>query len=173
MPPVEEFDEAIEQAWASADRNNPEPTVEAICRISELYPGNPRVLFEYACALGFAGHKAQAATVYEEAFAAGLGGDIGLRALLQYGSTLRNLGRFDESVAVLLEAAQRYPDDDAVTPFLALALVGAGRADIAVARLLTFVLDRVNSPTLQRYEGNLRYYADELQRNGSVPASHD
>jgi hypothetical protein len=46
----------------------------------------------------FAGREAEAAPVYEQAFSAGLDGDDLRRGLIQYGSTLRNLGRFDEAL---------------------------------------------------------------------------
>ena len=36
--------------------------------------------------------------MYEQAFSAGLDGDDLRRGLIQYGSTLRNLGRFDEAL---------------------------------------------------------------------------
>jgi hypothetical protein len=45
-----------------------------------------------------------AASLYEQAFAGGLSGTELRRGLTSYGSTLRNLDRFDEAVAALERA---------------------------------------------------------------------
>jgi tetratricopeptide (TPR) repeat protein len=93
------LDDAIGQGWAAASREHPEPTIRYFADLLERHPGDARALLEYAGALDFAGQEAEAAPVYEQAFSAGLGGDELRQALIQYGSTLRNLSRFDEANA--------------------------------------------------------------------------
>ena len=46
---------------------------------------------------------------YEQAFSADLDGDDLRRGLIQYGSTLRSLGRFDEAVPALRRADEQFP----------------------------------------------------------------
>jgi tetratricopeptide (TPR) repeat protein len=82
--------------------------------------------------------------------------------LLQYGSTLRNLERFDEAVAALEKADEMFPGYGSVKVYLALALAGAGREREAVAGLITLALDRIDSDDLQRYQWALRHYAAVL-----------
>ncbi|WP_328614048.1 tetratricopeptide repeat protein [Amycolatopsis sp. NBC_00355] len=126
------------------------------------YPERREALFAYACALDYAGHEADAASAYERAFAAGLDGDDLRRGLLQYGSTLRNLERFDEAVAALEKADEMFPGHDSVKVFKALALTSAGRSREAVAGLIAPALDRIDSDDLQRYRWALRNYAADL-----------
>lgn len=156
------LDGAIARGWAEAQRDNPEPTVIYFRDLLSRHPHIAEALFAYASALDFAGHEAAAASAYEKAFAAGLAGDDLRRGLLQYGSTLRNLERFDDAIAALEEADARFPGHDSVKVFLALALTSAGRGREAVASLITLALDRIDSDDLQRYQWALRNYASDL-----------
>jgi predicted Zn-dependent protease len=156
--------DAVKQGWDAAQRDNPEPTVGYFRDLLRQHPGDPRALFEYAGALDFADRDAEAATVYEQAFSAGLDGDDLRRGLIQYGSTVRNLGRFDEAVSALRRADEAFPGNDSVTVFLALALTSAGQCQEAVARLVVLALDRISSEDLENYQWPLRNYAAELSR---------
>jgi tetratricopeptide (TPR) repeat protein len=155
-------DGQIDAAWEAASREDPTPTVRFFESYLEAHGGESRALFEYASALDFAGREDQAVIWYERAFDAGLNGDLLRRALIQYGSTLRNLGRYEEAVASLRQANKQFPRHDSVIAFLALALIDAGHGREAVARLLSLVLDRVESPDLASYASALRHYAATL-----------
>ena len=85
-------------------------------------------------------------------------------ALLGYGSTLRNVGRFEEAVSVLDEACSRFPDDDGLKAFRALALHSAGREGAGLADALELALGS-GEPTLVRYERALRGYIAELRND--------
>jgi len=93
---------------------------------------------------------------------AGLAGDVLRRCLLQYGSTLRNVDLYHESLAALLRARAEFPESDSVRLFLALSLHAAGRSDAAVAELLELSADRIRTPEITRYEAALRGNADYL-----------
>jgi tetratricopeptide (TPR) repeat protein len=159
---VTELADLIEQGWAVAQRDAPEPTVTYFRDLLTQHPDVRETLFAYACALDFAGHETQAAPAYEQAFAAGLDADDLRRGLLQYGSTLRNLERHDEAVAALQQADRQFPGHDSVKVFLALTLTSAGRCHEAVATLITLALERIDSDDLQRYQWALRNYAADL-----------
>jgi tetratricopeptide (TPR) repeat protein len=156
--------DAIEQGWAAARREDPEPTVGYFRDLLRQHPGDARALLAYAGALDYADREAEAAPVYEQAFSASLDGDDLRRGLIQYGSTLRNLGRFDEAVAALRRADERFPGHDSIAAFLALALTSAGQCQEAVARLIVLALDRIGGEDLENYEWALRNYAAELSR---------
>jgi tetratricopeptide (TPR) repeat protein len=156
------FSEAVRRGWGEARAEEPGPTVAYFLELMRRYPGDAGALFEYAGALDFAGREAEAAPVYEEAFAAGLDGEELRRGLIQYGSTLRNLGRFDEAVSALRRADEQFPGHDSTTAFLALALTSAGHCQEAVARLIVLALDRIGGEDLGQYERALRNYAAEL-----------
>jgi tetratricopeptide (TPR) repeat protein len=121
-----------------------------------------RELFARASELDAADREGEAAPLYEQAFAAGLAGDELRRGLVQYGSTLRNLGRSDDAVAVLRRAAGEFPGSASVRVFLALALTSAGQSQQAVQTLITLALDQIGTDDLQYYQRALREYAAAL-----------
>jgi tetratricopeptide (TPR) repeat protein len=157
-----ELEEAIAQGYAARDREDMAPTVAYFHALLDRHPGNPVVLYEVGGAHDTAGDEDAACGYYEQALAAGLPGDHRRRCLLQYGSTLRNLGRHAESITVLEQARIEFPDSDSVRLFLALSLHAAGRSDAAVAELLELAADRLRSPDVARYEAALRGYAGLL-----------
>jgi tetratricopeptide (TPR) repeat protein len=154
--------EAIERGWATADGDAPEPVVAYFRDLLAQHPADQHALFAYAGALDFAGREADAAPAYEQAFAAGLDGDDLRQGLVQYGSTLRNLGRFDDAVTVLRQADDQFPRHASVKAFLALALSSAGHCPEAVQVLITLALDRIDADELQQYQRALRSYASDL-----------
>jgi tetratricopeptide (TPR) repeat protein len=149
-------------AWRAADAADPGPTLERLRRLRDAYPDDARAHYEWASALDFAGREAEAAAVYEYALELGLPAMYRARALLQLGSTLRNIGRHDEAVELLASARTEFPEDVALTGFHALALTSAGRAEAAVRHLLEELADRVDTLEMREYRAALRRYAREL-----------
>ncbi|TDO50561.1 tetratricopeptide repeat protein [Kribbella sp. VKM Ac-2527] len=151
----------IEAAFARRDRANMQPTIDFFVDLLRQHPGNPYVLYEVGGSYDTDGQEDKAILYYERALP-GLAGDTKRRCLLQYGSTLRNLGRYDESLAVFTKACQEFPESDSLRVFKALTLHAAGRKDKALATLLLVIADRVDTPDLRRYEAALRGNADHL-----------
>lgn len=79
-----------------------------------------------------------------------------------YGSTLRNVGRADDAVAVLAQALADDPDYPAFTAFLALALAAAGHPKAALATMLGCALDVARPDSFDGYERALAAYHREL-----------
>ncbi|OOG64313.1 hypothetical protein B0E45_28325 [Sinorhizobium sp. A49] len=132
---------------------------------AELPPGDPVGLFERASAQDSLGREADAEPLYRQALAGGLSGIRRRRATIQLASTLRNLGRIDESIT-LLEVERTMPSDeldDAISAFLALSLVDAGRAREAAG----LALGRL-ARHLPRYNRSLKHYAEALMPDMSV-----
>ena len=115
--------------------------------------------YERAAAHDRAGREAAAIPEYEQALRLGLPEHVRRRALLGLGSSLRNVGRHDDAVAVLDEACALFPADAALRSFRALALASAGRCDRGLGDVLLLVADEVE---LGGYERALREYAQEL-----------
>jgi tetratricopeptide (TPR) repeat protein len=158
-----ELDAAIAAGYARRDRDDMAPTIAYFTALLEQYPDHPQAIYEVGGAYDTAGEEERARGFYERALAAGLQGDTRRRCLLQYGSTLRNLGLLDESIAVLEKARSEFPESDSLRVFLALSLHAASRSDAAVAELLTLAADRIHSPDIDRYEPALRGNADYLR----------
>jgi len=115
--------------------------------------------FERASAFDSTGHEHEAVSLYEQALELGLEPPRHRRAVIQLASSLRNVGRVDESVALLRDERAAGSDelDDAVEAFLSLALVDAGRERDAVSVALAALAKH-----LPRYQRSLENYARDL-----------
>jgi tetratricopeptide (TPR) repeat protein len=153
----------LDRIYAARDRHNMGPTIAALVPLAERHPNDFRVLYEVGGAYDTAGEEEAAAKFYERAIANGLDGDVRLRCYLQYGSTLRNLGRLAESVTVFARARSEYPGSVALGAFEALTLHAAGRVDAALGNVLALLADHVPAEELDRYRpalhGNAEYLA--------------
>jgi tetratricopeptide (TPR) repeat protein len=125
------------------------------------------VLYEVGGAYDTDGQEERAAVYYERALAPGLHGETLRKCYLQYGSTLRNLGRLDESVAVFAKARREFPDSVALRVFELLTLHAQGKHDAALAAALTLIADNVHTEEVQRYEQAIRGNAEYLASLGS------
>ncbi len=150
----------ISAAWASFDDLTEAAflaTIEQL--VAERPPHDAAAVFEHAAALDSTGHSDLAVPLYRQALDLGLTGLRRRRAVIQLASSLRNLGRAPESVALLTPELDAESDelDDAVRAFLALALVDAGREREAVALALTAL-----APHLPRYQRSVTSYSRAL-----------
>ena len=155
-PLTPELADTIADLFGRRDREHMQPTIDAFLALLAEHPNQPEVLYEVGGSHDTDGQEQEALGYYEAAIAAGLSGDTLRRCLLQYGSTLRLLGRHEEGLAALDRALEGWPDSPAVRAFHALAMHAAGRSDGAVGELLALVADEVASPDILRYEAALR-----------------
>ncbi|WP_234031222.1 tetratricopeptide repeat protein [Mycetocola zhujimingii] len=152
----------LERIFAARDRDNMGPTIAALLPIYDEHPHDPQVLYEVGGAYDTAGDEATALGFYERAMAEGLEGDVRRRCYLQQGSTLRNLGRLDESIELFARARAEFPDSVSLGAFEALTLHAAGRANTALGSLLTLLAEHVHAEELDRYQAALRGNAEYL-----------
>lgn len=158
-----DFEREVDRIRALNREERWEEALAVAQALVERYPDNPRAHFEYAGALDYQGREAEAVAPYRRAQALGLSGDDVPRLHVQLGSTLRNIGAFEEAVRFLAEGRERFPGHAGIRAFHALALVSAGRGSEAVAELLDLVTSDGNGIELDGYERALRSYADELR----------
>jgi len=155
----EEWERAVAEVWATAAERSDDDVIAAIAVLAQQRPdGDAAALFERASAHDYAGQEALAEPLYRAALTAGLDAERRPRAVIQLASTLRNLGRPQDSIDLLL--ADRDAEDDlgdARTAFLALALMDAGRPADAVRYALEAL-----AAHLPQYQRAVRYYASEL-----------
>jgi tetratricopeptide (TPR) repeat protein len=152
-----DWEQRLANAWASIaeyDEADFRTLIENL--VAELPADNAIGLFERAAAFDSTGHSDRAVPLYEQALEQGLSGERRRRAVIQMASSLRNLGRPGESVALLTTEMNAGSDqlDDAVRAFLALALVDVGREREAAS----LALDAL-APHLPRYQRSLANYA--------------
>jgi hypothetical protein len=152
-----DWERRIELAWASIDQHGEKEFIALIEDLAaELPPGTGTADFERACSFDSTGHSDIAVPLYRRALDRGLVGERRRRAVIQMASSLRNLGRPQESVAMLEAELDAGSDhlDDAVRATLALALTDVGREREAVSIAITAL-----APHLPRYQRSMANYA--------------
>ena len=152
--------------WASFDDQSADSFLAAMAQIvAERPQDDPVGLFEQASAFDSTGHPDRAVEGYRQALEGGLVGQRRRQAVIQLASSLRNLGRPQESIELLNAELRLGSDDldDAVRAVLALALTSAGRELEAVSVALTAL-----APHLTRYNRSMAAYALELTETPEV-----
>jgi tetratricopeptide (TPR) repeat protein len=163
--PAPDWEARMADLWGAFDDHDPEDFLSRVEALTgELPPGDAVAEYELASAHDALDNETEAADHYRRAFAAGLAGSRRRQAVIQYASTLRNLGRADESVALLTAEREAGSDDldDAVTAFLALALTDVGREREAAGLALGALARH-----LPQYNRSLSDYAKALTQDGS------
>lgn len=161
-----DWEERVAYLWASIDDHDEQVFLARMEQlVAELPADSPAGLFERAASLDSTGHSDLAVPLYRRALERGLHGQRRRRAVIQMASSLRNLGQASESVDLLTAERDAGSDDldDAVSAFLALALVDAGREREAVSIALTAL-----AAHMTRYRRSLADYAQEISDQPSA-----
>lgn len=156
------LEDQLDRIVAARDRDDMAPTIAALQEVYREHPYDARVLYEVGGAYDTAGEESTALDFYERAVDAGLHGDLRRRCYLQHGSTLRNLGRVDESLALFARARAEFPGSAALGVFEALSLHAAGRPSAALASALLLLAEHVDTEDLDRYNPAVRGNAEYL-----------
>jgi predicted Zn-dependent protease len=126
------------------------------------HPDDVEAQIEAAYGHDRAGFERDAIRFYEAAQRLGVPADMRRSFCVGFGSTLRNVGRADDAVAVLAQAIADDPDYPPFHAFLALALLAAGHAPAALAAMLGCALDVARPGAFGRYDRALAEYHREL-----------
>lgn len=154
-----DWEARVAALWAD-DTIDDQQRIERMRELAAAAPHPALGAFELGGANDSGGHEAEADAHYAAATAAGLADVDPARAaqmVVQHASTLRNLDRVDEAIAMLRDAPEHPSTGAAPKVFLALALHSAGRHDEALRVAIEAV-----EPTLPRYNRSIRAYAAAL-----------
>ena len=152
-----DWEQRLAGAWASVDERSEADFLALIDKLAAKLPeGSAIAAFERACSFDSTGHSDRAVPLYRQALETGLTGERRRRAVIQLASSLRNLGRPQESVALLTDELDAGSDhlDDAVRAVLALALTDVGREREAVSLAVGAL-----AAHLPRYQRSMANYA--------------
>jgi hypothetical protein len=155
-----DWEKRLAAVWATLDDRDEEQFIAAIDDLVAELPDESAIgRFERACAFDSTGHSDLAVPLYQSALDIGLTGIRRRRAVIQMASSMRNIGKAPEAVALLSAELEAEPDEltGAVRAVLALSLVNVGREREAVAVALTAL-----SEYLPRYNRSMANYAREL-----------
>jgi tetratricopeptide (TPR) repeat protein len=156
------WNQRVDHIWKQAPTLDDAELVARIEAIAAERPNDdPAALYELASAYDSAGRELDAEPLYRRALAGDLDAERRAQALIQFASTLRNVGKIDEAIGILAEGSRKGPDPvtgDAATAFFALALIDLGREREAALALL-----RALTPHLPRYQRSMYAYIEALE----------
>ena len=156
----DEWQTRVDAVWHDDALSDHDRTARIDDLAAELGAGHPVALLERAGARDSAREEAAAEPLYRAALSAGLDPERRTQAIIQLASTIRNLGRVDESLALLADEYERTRGAamaDEAAAFYALALVSSGDATHGASLALTAL-----APHLGRYRRSVTGYAAEL-----------
>lgn len=153
------------------DTSTPEDVDPAILQRAAEHPADFEAQVSAAYACDRAGHETRAIGYYEAARRLGFPEGFDRAGfLLGYGSTLKNVGRLEESEAVLRSELASSTEGGALGLFLALTLHARGRSNEALAQAIEVCLQHP-SASVARYQRALASYVAELRREVEPAAS--
>ncbi len=155
-----EAQDRLDELWALDDHPSRIAGMEAL---ATQFPSDGRVLYELAGAYDCAGREQDALSRYDDALARTLREPYHRRALIQKGSTLRHLRRYEESLAIFDELLADWPDNAAIALFRAFTLHDMGRDSEALRTALELVLASSADPEVQRYLGSLTNFTAAMR----------
>jgi Tetratrico peptide repeat len=170
---MHDWQQRVDAVWNAAGELGGDEVIRRIDALAAvLSADDPRGPFEQGGARDCAGLEAEAEPFYRRALELGLAGRPRVELHIQLASTLRNLGRPSESIA-LLDSIESDSDDlrDAVVGFRALARVDAGDARLAASEAVEALAGHLTQyrRALGDYARDLRGDADE-PRDGAASA---
>lgn len=127
--------------------------IELLTGLTEAFPEEPSAFYNLGYEQAQAGDLEAALASLRKAAELD---DCSPDALLQAGEVLAALGRHDERVEAMREAARRAPHDDVVRVSLSRALVDAGQRDEALAGLRALIADGTDPRALAAAAFDLR-----------------
>jgi Flp pilus assembly protein TadD len=145
-----------------------EASITYFRELVERHPDDPRAWYELACSLDREGWEEDAVAPYRKALELGLPEPHLQGLMVGLGSTLRNVGAYQESVEFLASAVARYPDYADLRVFLAFAKHSAGDHAGALVEVLDVILT-APGVDLHGYDRAIRYYTDELRDPDNPP----
>lgn len=158
---IESWESRVAAVWAGAADLGDSALLGRIDALAAERGSDAASLFESASVRDYLGREADAEPLYRRALESGLDAARRPQAVIQLASTLRNLGRAAEAVALLDDLLAEHPSDEWTAPgaaFLALALASDGRERDAASVALVAL-----STSLPAYAGAVRRYALELR----------
>lgn len=155
---------AVFAAQLQGDGEEPSRAAEALIALGKEHAQDAFVQYLAGGAFDSGGREALAMAHYERVFALGLDALPSHRRpeiFVQAGSTLRNLGRFDDARAKFAEGIAQYPEYRALRIFAAMNETSAGDAAAAARHLYAFVL-MPEDGSIARFRRSLNWYIDEI-----------
>lgn len=154
--------ETIQKARELRDNDQLEESLELLLSMLENFEEDPVVLFEVGGAYDVLGMAPEAIPYYEEAIVNGLDGPELEECYVCLGTSHRVIGDFSESIEILEEALDRFPESNTAKAFLALSYYGNKQYAKSVQSLMEIILETTDDEEVQSYADSLEYLKDNL-----------
>lgn len=155
---VEQGEASVADLWDRFDSFERDDGIAAMRELAEECPAAVgRAAFELAGMFDSMGFEVEAGAGHERALELGLDEARHAQLAVQYGSTLRDIGRIDEAISVLQAALTHESTGFAPRIVLTLALHSAGRKNEALQVAIEAQIE-----SLPRYQRSIRNYAAAL-----------
>ncbi len=138
--------------------------VAQLCQTAARWPDDIVAQMEAAFACDREGRETEAIVFYDAAWKLELALPVAERHdfMIGYGSTLKNVGRLQESEHILRQLVAAVPTSGAARVFLALTLHASGRSNAALGELLDLALAHQHcDETLRRYHRAISTYRSQ------------
>ncbi|SDN59810.1 tetratricopeptide repeat protein [Bacillus sp. OK048] len=155
------WETVVMNGWENKDDET--KLIEYFLEVVDKYPNSARAKFELANAYDFTGQENKAISLYEDSISIGLDAEYEAYALLQLGSSLRNVGRIDDAIRILSDAEQRYPEFPSISMFLGIAMHDKNRNAEALRKNLNVMLRHVKTSDIERYRMALENYIKDIK----------
>jgi tetratricopeptide (TPR) repeat protein len=155
------WETVVKNGWENKDDET--KLIEYFLEVAEKYPNSARAKFELANAYDFTRQEETAISLYEDAISIGLDAECEAYALLQLGSSLRNVGRIDDAISILADAEHRYPEFPSITMFLGMAMHDKNKNTEALRKTLNAMLRHLKTSDMERYRMALENYIKDIK----------
>ena len=157
---MHEAEDDIAAIWALTDAGE---RVTAAGRLATAHPSDPRLAYEWACAIDATADRARAVSLYHRALDNGLREPHRHRAQLQAAAAYRDLGHPEIALELLEAVAATHPGSSVAAALRALVLVDTGDAAEAVADLVDALMEHATDEDAAAYRAVLHHAAAQLR----------
>jgi len=157
---MHEAEDDIAAIWALT---NADERVAAAGRLAAIHPSDPRLAYEWACAIDATADRARAVSLYHRALDNGLREPHRHRAQLQAAAAYRDLGHPEIALELLEAVAASHPTSTVGAALRALVLLDTGEAAEAVADLVDALMEHATDDDAAAYRAVLHHAAAQLR----------
>ncbi len=159
--------ELIDAGLRLKEQGNQKGAIEHFRQLLATYPGHARIMFELAGAWRAFGVPEQALPLYRELLAMPKGQGLPPkdvpRLYTQLGATLRILGEFDESLAIIQEGLRLHPSYRPLRAWHIFALYSAGSPQVALLDAMDLMLESLAPSRWDIFEEDIIAVVKEMR----------
>ena len=156
------MEDSLSSALALREQGEVNEAHDMLMRLVAINSDNPILNYHCACSCDALGLEREAVPYYVRSLELGLPEEEMQGAYLGLGSTYRALGMYEDSHDVLRQGSERFPDNKALTVFLAMTLYNLRLYDKAMEHTLVALAETSTDHRIQRYRRAIEFYAQRL-----------